>query len=307
MQSFNILFFFFLFLLIACTGPKVLTTEIPFQAECIEGLYFNEAIEVISLDSIVLSKSILESLNQKSLDIAHTLGVIPEVELLVESRNDSLRHHHIKTSLTYKVMRMQLEIQSLKSALDCEEEKSDQLAEFLQNKVKRTERNLTAAAIITGATVSLGIGAILLADIPGDAHEYIGIVGGLIEVVLGLKILNLDRKIAIEHPNNILRDIYYNEEKPYYFPQSVWYYFNKPREESELKSLRELLLERWDAYILNDVEDSIYLSNGGAYSAEMLANRANMLDQLDAQLSLINQDLLHLLNQVDDIIYFSNK
>lgn len=303
----NIRHIFCLFLLLGCTGPKVLTIEIPFQAECIEGLYFNEVIEVIPLDSIALSPSILKRFDQKSLEIAHTLNVLSEIQLLVGSRDDSLKHHHIKSTLTYKVTRMQLEIQALKSALDCEEEKSDQLSEFLNNKVKKTERNLTAAAIITGATVSLGIGAILLADIPGDTHEYIGIVGGLIEVVLGLKILSLDKKIAIEHPNNVLRDIYFNQERPYYFPPSVWYYFNKPRKESDNKSLRKLLLERWDAYILNNLEDSIYLSDGGAYSAEMLANRANMLDQLDAQMSLINQDLLHLLNQVDDIIYPSNK
>lgn len=283
-----------------------MTTEIPFQAECMEGLYFTESIEVIPLDSISLSKSVLKRFDQKSLDIAHTLGVIPELSLLVDSNDDSLTQHHIKSSLTYKVTRMQLEIQSLKSALDCEEEKSDQLAEFLQNKVKRTERNLTAAAIITGATVSLGIGAILLSNVAGDSHEYLGIAGGLVEVILGLKILSLDKKITIEHPNNVLRDIYDNQERPSYFPTSVWYYFNKPREVSGNRSLRELLLERWEAYILNDMDESIYLSNGGEYSAEMLYNRANMLDQLDAQMSLINQDLLHLLNQVDDIIYPSN-
>ncbi len=279
---------------------KVLTTDIPFQGECLEGLHFEKQEDFIDSDPDFFNEEI-QKYDERILAIAYSIGGMEELEQLSTGGIDSLRYLFLKNKLQNRVFKMQMEIHALSSAIDCEEEKSEQLATFLSNKVRRTERNLTAAAIITGAVVSVGIGTMLLSNVGGDAHEYLGIAGGLVEVFLGLRILKLDKKVEISHRTNILKDIYRNDKRPDYFPASVWYYFNLPQIGSDSKSLKEMLVERWNTYILSEEETSIYLSSVGNYNATMLSNRAEMLDQLEAQLNLINQHLLHFLNELDNI------
>ncbi|WP_164675182.1 hypothetical protein [Anditalea andensis] len=185
-----------------------------------------------------------------------------------------------------------LEVSAITSGLDCEEEKAEQLASFLERKVSIKERNLTVAAIITGAAISVVSGAILLA---GESDKYIeiaAITGGLVEVWLGLKILRLEKKMAIEHKSNVLQMIRDQDNSQGIFPPSVWYYFNNAPSLEEV-SLRDKLIERWDEFHdLPEDEFGVLFSDGGAYDAEMLDTRAELLDQLGAQITLMQQDIL---------------
>lgn len=232
--------------------------------------------------------------------MAIALNVIGDLEKYLKRDLDKLDQLELKSNIYGKIAKMELELSSLMSAIDCEEEKGEQIASFLEKELRKKERNLTVAAIITGAVVSVGTGILLATNsVETDNLEYIGIAGGLTEVFLGISILKLDKQITINHSKNILRDVYESESRPDYFPPSTWYYFNSRNNNKDGISLKEQLISRWETYNMSDENLTVLLSDGGNYSSEMLKGRSNMLDQLESQLGLINKDLLYFLNQIE--------
>lgn len=286
----------------SCVGKKIIQAPISFQEECLQGLAFDNKADNYLIDSIKISPALKEKFDAKTLDMAIALNVIEDLEMYLDQDLDRLDKLELKSNIFSKIAKMELELSSLMSAIDCEEEKGEQIASFLEKELRKKERNLTVAAIITGAAVSVGTGVLLATNsVESNNLEYIGIAGGLTEVFLGISILKLDKKITINHSKNILRDVYESTARPDYFPPSTWYYFNSGNYNKEGVSLKEQLISRWETYNMSVENLAVLLSDGGNYSAEMLKGRANMLDQLESQLGLINKDLLYFLNQVERI------
>ncbi|WP_130274397.1 hypothetical protein [Cecembia calidifontis] len=253
-------------------------------------------------DSLRIGPNLRNNFDSKVIEMAIAVNLVNDLEKFLDNQLESFEKLELKTRMMAKVLKMNLELQSLMAAIDCEEEKAGQIASYMEKELRRKERNLTVAAIVTGAVVGVGAGIILMADNPqNDWAEYLGIAGGLTEVFLGLSILKLDRKILINHPKNILRDVYFSKERPEYFPPSTWYYFNSKKHSDEKVSLKEQLIKRWETYNLKEEEIAVVLSDGGAYSPEQLKARAEMLDQLESQLSLISKDLLYFTNQLQKL------
>jgi hypothetical protein len=291
-----------LILNLSCVGKKILQTPTSFQAECLQGLSFGNGADEFLTDSLWVDFSLGDKFDDKTIDMAVSLHVMSELEKYVEEDLERTEKLELRSKIYGKITKMGLELQSLMAAIDCEEEKGEQIASFLEKEVRKKERNLTVAAIITGAAVGVGTGFILAAnDSRNDWPEYLGIAGGLAEVFLGLSILRLERKISIHHPKNVLWDVYSSDTRPDYFPPSIWYYFNSHKNNEEGESLKKQLISRWEVYNLSDENLGIFFSNGGNYTAEMLKSRSEMLDQLEAQLGLINKDLLYFLNQMESL------
>lgn len=283
-------------------GKNIIPSPMAFQEECLQGLAFDSRSDDFLIDSLQIRSGLKEKFDAKTLDMAIALNVMGDLDKYAEGNLDRLEKLELKTNIYSKIAKMELELHSLMSALDCEEEKAEQIASFLEKELGKKERNLTVAAIITGAVVGVGTGFILAADNSrSDWPEYIGIAGGLTEVFLGISILKLNKRFSINHPKNILRDVYFSEERPTCFPPSTWYYFNSKNNNIDGVSLKEQLLERWDTYNMNDEVKDALLAGGGDYSPELLKSRSQMLDQLESQISLISKNLLYFLNQVEDI------
>jgi hypothetical protein len=296
------LFLLGLLLHFSCAGKKVLPSPTPFQEECLQGLSFDSREDLFLADSLKVGEKLPQHFNEKIIDMAIALNMVPDLESYLDEDLDRLERLELKTRMIAKIMKMNLELHSLMSAIDCEEEKSDQIASYLEKELRKKERNLTVAAIITGAVVGVSAGIILASDnTQNDWAEYLGIAGGLTEVFLGISILKLDRKIIIQHPKNILRDVYLAEERPTYFPPSTWYYFNSKKHSQQRISLKDQLVDRWETYNLTEEGISLLLSDGGAYSPDLLKSRSEMLDQLESQLSLISKDLLYFINYLQKL------
>ncbi|WP_293012885.1 hypothetical protein [Mongoliibacter sp.] len=294
------LFLLTLLLNFSCIGKKVITSPTAFQGECLQGLDFERSEDGFLADSLKVGERLKENFDEKIIDLAIAMNAVPEMESYLDEDLDRLDKLELKTRIFGKIMKMDIELHSLMSAIDCEEEKAEQIASFLEKELRKKERNLTVAAIITGAVVGVGTGLILAADNSrSDWPEYIGIAGGLTEVFLGISILRLDRRVSINHPKNILRDVYLSEMRPAYFPPATWYYFNSKNNSKEGVSLKDQLLERWETYNMNGDGMTALLSDGGEYSPELLKNRSEMLDQLESQIALISKDLLYFLNQIE--------
>ncbi|MFC4874077.1 hypothetical protein [Negadavirga shengliensis] len=295
-----------IFLLNGCKTQRVLEIKIPYQEECLAVLNYSPYDMPIPLTELKLSQNLITYFDQRSLTIANAMGIMDDLDLLLgynQKENDnSTVFIQTLQKIQAKVTKTNLEISSITSAIDCEEEKAEQLSVFLERRLRKSERNLTVGAIVTGALVGLSTGTILMAGGSGFIIEAIGISGGLAEVFLGLKILKLENMVFIQHPRNILADV--KESKSYsdYLPPAIWYYLNHQNTSRNGTTLRELLLQRWEAYSDSIGEKEVYFLKEGYYTTDMLKNRADMLDQLEAQIGLMNQDILHFVIQLEELI-----
>lgn len=237
----------------------------------------------------------LDIFDQRILLMANVLGVSGImhnyiVEINKECPNDDFLNRQGR-KIERAIQMASFEISAITGGIDCEEEKAEQIANFLEKRVKNKETNRTVAAIVTGAVVSTGTGVALVAGAAGSLLEIFGIVGGLTEVWLGVSILNLKNYVEIEHPINVIDIIYNNDNSEQVFPNTVWKYINTDLNEDEI-SKRERVVQRWDEFEVEPETLNLFRSKGGKYDTEMLKTRANMLDQLEAQIYLMKQDLM---------------
>jgi hypothetical protein len=258
-------------------------------------------------------------LSFQSINIAHAIGVIDLLTEYIQMVNESRRQPSLENQMR-KIMLMQniiqrihiasLEVSAVASEMDCEEERADQIADYLKNKENAAATRLTVGAIVAGAAGAIAAGALIAKGSAGNAPEIIGIGTGVTEAFLGALILANTRKVEFFHPRNALREIAEGSDASVIFPPSVWYYlnYNNPQATEPL-SLREQLMEKW--MNLGQLADAkpkkkeqmmnLFFGNGGKYTAEQLARRANMYDQLEAQINLMKQDLKTLAKELENI------
>ena len=293
--------FFYLLILVhfsSCIGTtKIIEPELPFQAECFAALIDNH------FDSKEISydpddrDDWKDEVDERIHFLAYAFELQDDLQELIrlnrrgEDRDaqDDLRRRLLKA-----VDLTSLEVSAIASGLDCEEEKSVQLADYLDRQIRNQERKLTVAAIITGAVVSTGIGIAVLSGMEGTDPilQSIGLTAGLAEVYMGLKVLSLRRKIIVEHPINIIQMVIEEDNSKGIFSPAVWFYLNAPTPGME-RSLREKLLIRWEAYGRYSDEDfSIFLGDKGEYTANMLEARSGLLEQLSSQVFIMKQDIM---------------
>ncbi|MBS9525326.1 hypothetical protein KIH41_00300 [Litoribacter ruber] len=276
------------------SGPRLIESDVPFQEECLEILIDDNKTDYELNDKDAEMPDWAEGLDEGIFRMALVINGKEDLQTLLsfEGKEKDQEFDRTVQRLLNKVNVTSLEVSAIAGGLDCEEEKAEQLGQFLEKKERRRERNLTVASIITGASSSIIMGTILLASGSDTWLEVAGITGGLVEVYLGLKILSLEKRVKIEHPVNVLKMIEEEDNSQGVFPASVWHYFQTtPTQDGE--AFRDKLLYRWQEY--NDLpedEFEVLFGLGGEYNAEMLQSRADLLDQLGAQITLMKQDLL---------------
>ena len=288
----------FCFLLSGCIGAKrIIEPQLPFQAECFAALIDNHFdTKEITYDPDERDDW-KDDVDARIHFLAHAFELQDDLQELIrlnrrgEDRDtqDALRRRLLKA-----VDLTSLEVSAIASGLDCEEEKSVQLADYLDRQIRNQERRLTVAAIITGAVVSTGIGIAVLSGMEGTDPllQSIGLTAGLAEVYMGLKVLSLRRKIKVDHPINIIQMVIEEDNSKGIFSPAVWFYLNAPTPGME-RSLREKLLARWEAYGRYSDEDfQIFLGEKGEYTASMLEARSGLLEQLSSQVFIMKQDIM---------------
>lgn len=265
---------------------------------------FPKSLEQITVDSILREK-----ISYKSLHIANIIGIIPylneyaNLKITIKSKNtvtNQLRLLELRQIIHHHINNATLGISAVSSELDCEEERISQIANYLSEKQGNLESKLTIGAIAFGAT-----GAILTAGVIKNqrASNAVGITTGVGEAALGLTMLFNKRKIKLQHERNILRDIWEGPATSTLLPSFIWYYLN--HQDLNNNSLRKEIIEKWIQFGQIDINPGKkavpYFGDSGIYTADQLDNRADMYDQLDSQIFLLNQKLMILTSEIDNI------
>lgn len=270
-------------------------------------------IHELKIDTLLTNR-----LSFKSLNAANAIGLL---DILTNYMRVEIEYHQNQTlekrierlellqEINQKINIASLEISAVAGELDYEEERIDQVAQYLKGKEDATERTLIISSIIVGATSAIAGEAISLTTPESNTPAYIGIGSSIIEASLGAAMLINKRKINFYHKTNPLKDIWNAPDTSNFYPPSIWYYLNYQNPKDTVKSLRVQLAEKWVRFgqIASAKEKNrhkiyeLFFGEGGKYSTTQLSNRADMLDQVEANIKLMKQELNLLLIDIEKL------
>jgi hypothetical protein len=214
----------------------------------------------------------------------HALGILPKIRT---QDTPQLRQY-----IYDKVLLANSEIDAIAAELDCEGERIDQIAKYVDNvNAKRTTR-LTVASIVIGAAA--GITSATVTD--AGWNKGIAIGAGVAGAGLGLATLNpKGRKIQLMHKRNLLRTVWTGENNND-IPTFLWFMLTEKRiSNSGNNNLLNNLKHRWITYQFDGDSSkaarSVNFSEGGIYRADDLHDRAEMINQFQAEIRSISQNV----------------
>lgn len=178
--------------------------------------------------------------------------------------------------------------------LDCERERAVQIASSLHARKERSTLRFTISSIVMGAATTIASSVLAGANASVWSQEVVALSGGAITAGLAVMPLFDHPTVELQHERNILADVWLGPREPSTIPPVVWAYLTRPAFSNERRtSIRANVVARWKAYELQGVafDPALLFGTRGRYDAATLDLRAAMLDQIKAEVRLMNQDL----------------
>lgn len=238
--------------------------------------------------------------------MANAVGVLPLLRSLEAIRQDTsadgrLRRTEIRSGIQHRIVMASVEIDGIAAELDCEGERADQLARFLDDHNNKRNTKLTVASIVAGAITTIATAAIK----KNGPQNAVAISGGLLSAGLGAMTINAARKkVSLHHSRNMLADVWNKPDSSAVYPPFIWYVLNEKYFSNSGKlSLVQSIKQRWLEFDLgkkvNKAQEQLYFGDGGIYKADDLHTRAAMLNELQSTVRSINQDLQGLMLYIE--------
>jgi len=267
-------------------------------------------------------KLLLKSYSYQDLLLANASGslfLLQELIHLQQNKSDdedSLIYVLVKKQQIFnRLLLASTEVASIGAELDCESERSKQLANYLDQINDTRIQRFTILSVVAGAAT--GIGTSVSKNY--GSQITIGVGGSIISAVFGgLAVFSSKNNIEFKHNRNLLSDIWYEPKSSFAYPPFIWFVlnskeFNQDGSSSIIKSLKD----RWIEESLIDTADSkigksqphkfllkkgflnaaknnkqaLFFGTGGKYCANDLHTRSSMINQLKAEIRSINQNL----------------
>lgn len=232
-------------------------------------------------------------LSKHDILISKAIGIETYLTAYIQTKNDTLKRLFFKQKISDRLLLMNIEINALASELDCNSERINKLADFVDDINGKKTKNLTVASVTLGALTTAA--TVLIKN--NNTGNLVGVCGGLISAGLGaLTISPKGKKINLTFQRNLLGSIWYNDNSSQAYPSSIWTILNEKQfSNSGEKSLRESIKNRWIQYNFDGKTDletqKLFFDTGGIYTASNLHSRANMLNELQATIRSLEQDL----------------
>ena len=257
-----------------------------------------------------LTPAMLARYPRRNLLTANATGLLPQLRTLLTLEDAARQQPGPATEVAVLRQRQLISSQialvsstvsSIAAELDCEGERADQVAGYLSDQDNRRTQGLNVLSIGIGA--ASGIGTTVIDNPP--VQYALGIDGGLLSAGLGLLTLNQKGHTAeFTYPRNLLAEMWGEKPASEVFPPSVWYMLSEPAfSNSGQTSIAHNTRRRWEHYGQLAHSESkqgqqlaaLLFGTGGTYAADQLQVRANMLNELQSAVRLLNQELQGLL------------
>ncbi|HWV47212.1 MAG TPA: hypothetical protein VN039_14515 [Nitrospira sp.] len=202
------------------------------------------------------------------------------------------------------------DVVSTVTELDCEEARSDHVADGLTElRQDKQERGLFLA-LVGDAFIGVVAGSLSLAG-KATAAAANAILGGVLATGIGgaaTIFLSVDHEFL--HPRNHLAELSEAKEFSPLFPDSVWRYLTTSPDPSE-GTIRDELLRRWERDGRLGVpgsedarrRETLLLGAGGTYDIRDLRVRSEMLNHLKSAVLQMGQDLNALMYELMAVQY----
>ncbi|MDO5608472.1 MAG: hypothetical protein Q4G08_08460 [Capnocytophaga sp.] len=301
--------FAFSFFMVSCVSTKQPSFINYKESYCTPPDYIKYHDEKITSnpDSVLVAWSSLKNdYSEQNILIANALGITQELNEMKSLKADfsesaRIRKMEIRQKINNRIVKAQSEINSVSAELDCEGERLDQIAKYVDDENSSKMTKLTVASIVLG-TASAVAGVFIKND---NWNNGVTIGAGALGAGLGFAMLNPKGvKTELMHQRNLLRAIWEDKNTNHSFPSFVWYMLNE-RHFSNLGdySLIHNVRERWINYQFGGDEKSakksVIFSTGGAYLAADLHARSQMIKQMQAVVRSLNQNLDFLITEID--------
>ena len=305
---------YLILLLLALTGcasapPERLKTSAGYCEPPLPYRY-NPAFRPIPHPDAALTPELLAHYPLRNLLTANAIGILPALQKLVSLPPASGPQPNLANEIAIlrqrqlvftQVTLMSSTVSSLAAELDCEGERADQMAGYLASLDSSRTQRLNVLSIVIGALS--GIGTTVSQN--RNTQYAFGVGGGLTAAGLGL--LTLDQNTYtddFQHPRNLLADVWNEKPDSDIWPPGIWYMLTNPVFSNQGKtSIAHNTRQRWQHYGQLAQPESekaraltgLLFGAGGHYSADQLTVRANMLNEMQSSVRLLNQEILGLL------------
>lgn len=272
---------------------------------CIPPTYFLKAEQTLPhqvIDSLASNDELNNDFSKQNVLMLYALGLTEEMKELRQLKGDTNVNASIrKLMLNDKINRVLLlalsDINATAAELDCEAERVDQVAGYIDNINDTRNNKLVVGSIALGAVAAIA-GTLITNN---NVNNAVGIAGGVIGGGLGFFTLNpKGKKVEFNHPHNLLRNVWRQNDNDDSFSPFIWYMLSEKKFSNDgNSSLLHNLKNRWIDYQFDGDENqgnqSVTFSDGGTYYADDLHSRAAMINQLQAVIRSINQSINNLI------------
>lgn len=272
---------------------------------CIPPTYFLKAEQTLpndAIDSLSVNDELNSVFSRQNILMLYALGLNKEIKEIQKLKgNTSVSAEIRKLTINNKVNRTLLlalsDINAAAAELDCEAERVDQVAGYIDNINASRNNKLVVGSIALGAAASIA-GALITNN---NVNNAVGITGGVLGGGLGFFTLNpKGKKVEFFHPHNLLRNVWTETDSDQSFSPFIWYMLSEKEFSNDgNSSLLHNLKTRWIDYQFDSNENqgnhSVIFSDGGIYFADDLHSRAAMINQLQAVIRSINQSINNLI------------
>lgn len=256
--------------------------------------------EIIWKDSIKvdLSKTGISPHDQLLSQLLGISNAVNELWAMKHNKKDSVsRTLLLKQKVTSRILLAQTQLQAVAAELDCEGERADMAAAYLDGINSKRNTKLTVGSVILGALTTVATAVITKSSV----QTAVGIGGGLVSAGLGALTINpKGKQLEFEHDHNLLRTIWSEPQTNTDYPEFVWAMLHEKSFSNKGDvTLSQSIKSRWiqfefDGHI-DQAQEALLFGKGGYYRSGDLHTRAMMINQLQSTIRSLNQDLTNLI------------
>lgn len=256
--------------------------------------------EILWKDSIKidLSKTGISQHDQLLCQILGISSTIHELWTMKHNTKESVSGQVLlRQKVTSRILLAQTQLQAVAAELDCEGERADMAAAYLDGINSKRNTKLTVGSVILGALTTVATAVIS----KNSVQTAVGVGGGLISAGLGALTINpKGKQLEFEHDHNLLRTIWSEPKTNTDYPEFVWSMLHEKSFSNKGDvTLSQSIKNRWiqfefDGHIDQDQEILLF-GKGGYYRSDDLHTRATMINQLQSTIRSLNQDLTSLI------------